>query len=503
MNRIKAPNKRWGIVAGVDKYENANEFLHDLQGCVIDAHRMYDTMTNKECCGFLEDHVQLLENPSFNELEEAFANIGARMASGDELWFYFAGHGYSDKSRPRDNGYLLLSGAKYDTRGFLRSEGSMSRYQLGDLVGQHIRVGGVTVVFFLDCCCAASVGLNTGDRAVAESTELEDIAASFGAMQGRDLAFVSHDDGEPMQFMRFCATGKYGRAREDREGGAFTKRLVEGLLGGTNSHPTAFDEDIYVTAGALGLYVSAKASEQNPEQEFANPMYPLSVSPDKKRMQEQIKALDSNVGKWLGNLKGCVHDKQFAERVLVKEEDFKFAGVMRNVLRLISDPKCPMTVAGEEAASLLKAFHTLRDLLEKTTDDGSKMRDGQNVEKRRVKMSAAKPMISGSSVVRAPLSSHDRDLLADVEERVRTVDGDEIDFSDIGRMPQPEAASALDAFARKRMRMLCGKDRVDSLFSSNERASWSMKARKGFASAFEAAVYELVRDDKALSQRGR
>ena len=96
--KMKPAQKRWGIVVGIDKYKHANEFLHDLQGCVIDAHKMYDTMTNKDCCGFIEDHVRLLENPDFDELEEAFAQIGARMRDGDELWFYFAGHGYSDKS---------------------------------------------------------------------------------------------------------------------------------------------------------------------------------------------------------------------------------------------------------------------------------------------------------------------------------------------------------------------------------------------------------------------
>lgn len=504
MNRIKPSSKRWGIVAGVDKYENANEYLRNLKGCVIDAHKMYDTMMNQDCCGFLENHVRLLENPRLDDLEEAFADVGTRMCVGDELWFYFAGHGYSDKKRKRDNGYLLLSGAKYDTRGFLRSEGSMSRDQLADIVGQHIKAGGVTVVSFLDCCCAASVGLAAGDRAVQETTELEDIATSFGAMPVRDLNLVSHDDcSEPMQFMSLCATGKYGRAHEDENGGAFTRRLVEGLMGGTSAHPTAF-EDIYVTAGALGLYVGARMAEQGPKQNIADPMYPLSVSPDKKRIQDQIRALDGNVRKWLENFTGCVDDKQFAERVLVRAEDFEFAGIMRNVLRLVSDPNCTMKVGGEDAANLLKAFHVLKKLLDKASEGGlydAHVASGHaNLHPKRP---VATPSAQDSPADKVPLTSHDRELLADVEDRLRDVDSEETDLSDLARKSQTGAAVALDMMARTRMRQMCGRARYAPLFLKNERDAWSMKARKGFSSAFEAAVYELVKDDKALAVRGR
>lgn len=504
MNRIKPSSKRWGIVVGVDKYANANEFLCNLQGCVIDAHKMCDTMTNADCCGFLQDHVRLLENPCFDELEEAFADIGTQMSAGDELWFYFAGHGYSDRSRPRDNGYLLLTDARYDKRGFLRSEGSVSRYQLGDLVGQHIKADGVTVVFFLDCCCAASVGLNTGDRAVQESTELEDVAASFWEMGGRNLSYCSCDDEmKPMQLIRFFATGKHGRAHEDRDGGAFTKRLVEGLLGGTAGHPTTSeDTDIYVTAGALSLYVSAKTSAQGPKQDFSDPLYPLSISPEKKKARDHISALDCNVVEWLTTLKGCVHEKQFAERVMERVEDFKFAGVMRNVLRLVSDPNRPTTVKGDAAANLLKAFFTLRNLMERTSFDGSSVYAGINGGKDHARKTMS-PSTLESSADRTPLTSRDRELLEDVEERLHDIDGDEVDLCEIGRKAQPAAAAALDVMARKRMRQMCGRQHYNPLYTPNEQAAWSMKARKGFSSVFEAAVYELVRDDKALALRKR
>ena len=54
MTSIKPANKRWGIVVGVDEYENAGEHLHNLKGCVVDARRMYEVMIAPDCCGFLD-----------------------------------------------------------------------------------------------------------------------------------------------------------------------------------------------------------------------------------------------------------------------------------------------------------------------------------------------------------------------------------------------------------------------------------------------------------------
>jgi hypothetical protein len=100
-----------------------------------------------------------------------------------------------------------------------------------------------------------------------------------------------------------------------------------------------------------------------------------------------------------------------------------------------------------------------------------------------------------------PLSSSDRSLLADVNDRLQSVDGEAVDILDLSCRSQIEAADALDKIARKRMRQMCSRIRYDSLYSKDERDKWSMKARKGFVSDFEASVYELVRDDKALARR--
>ena len=168
MTNIRPAGKRWGIVVGVDEYVSAGEYLHNLKGCVADARRMYDVMVDQNCCGFLEDHVTKLENPTYEEIETAFEEVGGKMKKGDELWFYYAGHGYSER-RPNGavSGYLLPSDVKLSRSGKLSAQGCISHSGLrDDLIARNIAYGNINVVLFLDCCCAASVGLNDGNRNV-------------------------------------------------------------------------------------------------------------------------------------------------------------------------------------------------------------------------------------------------------------------------------------------------------------------------------------------------
>ena len=497
MIKIRPSSKRWGIVVGVDEYANAGEHLRNLKGCVADARRMFSTMTDKDCCGFEADHVRLLENPTYADIESAFEDLGGKMSKGDELWFYYAGHGYSERRRNGVSGYLLPSDVRLSESGKLSTHGCISHSGLrDDFIARNLVQGNITVVLFLDCCCAASVGLTDGSRgACADVNEISDgFEKSF-----RDLGVADSSTGDnwDIKYISFMATDKSGKAKEDATGGVFTKCLIDGLRGGYPDCSTVGQNvaDVYIRAGRLGMFLGEHVPNQPPIQDLNDMMYPLSISIERQSIQEQIKQMNKHVSAWLLKMREerliGKEMRQFAEDVVDESCDFKYAGMMRNLMRLFSDPGQRLPMELKEGALLIKAFYDLKNLLEHR-DMEETVRQGRKPEVR---------VVSRKEVV--PLSSHDRDLLADVEERVRAIDGDEIDFSDIGRMPQPEAASALDAFARKRMRMLCGKDRVDSLFSSNERASWSMKARKGFASAFEAAVYELVRDDKALSQRGR
>ena len=305
MTSIKPATKRWGIVVGVDEYENAGEPLHNLKGCVVDARRMYEVMIAPDCCGFLEEHVTKLENPTYEEIETAFEEVGEKMKKGDELWFYYAGHGYSER-RPNGavSGYLLPSDVKLSRSGKLSAQGCISHSGLRDeLIARNIARGNITVVLFLDCCCAASVGLNDGNRSVWTGTKemSEDFAASF-----RDLCVVGPGGGEgdenwDFKYISFMATDKSGKAKEDESGGVFTKYLIEGLRGGREDCPTVAQKgaDCYIRAGRLGTFLSEFVESQPPIQDVTDSNYPLSVSSEKKSLQEQMKRMNKDVIDWL------------------------------------------------------------------------------------------------------------------------------------------------------------------------------------------------------------
>lgn len=498
MTKIRQSSKRWGIVVGVDEYINECQHLRNLQGCVADANKMYRTMIDKDYCGFDEDHVRLLENPTYSQIEYAFKDLGSRMKKGDELWFYFAGHGYSERRRKGVSGYLLPSDIGFNDDGTLSTQSCISHDGLRDsFIDRHMGHGNITVVLFFDCCCAASVGLCDGSRAVGvdEKEVSEGFKESF-----RDLEAIGPTEGGDWDFkyISFMATDKTGKAKEDSSGGVFTKYLIEGLKGGRPECSTVGPNtsDFYIRTGNLGVFLGNYVPNQPPLQDFIDTTYPLSVSKERKARQEQIRQMDKQVIGWLSKLKEeqllGKDARQFAEDIIYDADvsDFRYAGMLRNLMRLFS---VDQNLSGQlnEGAMLINAFSELKSLLEKKEPMGSVGTPNPP--------SDTKPQIKSAK----PLSSNDRELLADVNSRLQEVDGEDVDVLDASYRSQAEAAEALDKLARKRMRQMCGRVRYDPLYSKNERDKWSMNARKGFASAFEAAIYELVRDDKALASRRR
>ena len=497
MTQIRPASKRWGIVVGVDEYINACQYLRNLQGCVTDANRMYQTMVDKDCCGFDESHVRLLENPTYSQIENAFKDLGGRMKKGDELWFYFAGHGYSERRRnKRVSGYLLPSDIGFNEDGTLSTQSCISHDQLRDsFIDRHMGYGNITVVLFFDCCCAASVGLCDGSRAVAGTNDKE-VADGFKT-SFRDLETIgaAEEGGDwDYQYLSFMATDKTGKAKEDASGGVFTKYLIEGLRGGTQDCPTVGSNiaDFYIRAGKLGVFLGDHVPNQPPLQDFIDMTYPLSVSKARKKSQEKIQQMDKLVIAWLSKMKEKrlleKDARQFAEDIIFESEskEFRYAGMLRNLMRLFSaNPELAQQL--DEGARLINAFCELKNLLEKNFEGMS-------------------PVVGPMPVPpnSPPMTPHDKKLLADVENRLRAADGEPSDdLSDVGRKTQAEAAAKLDVVARKWMRKMCASDFYTPLYVKNERAEWKNKAQKGFTSVFEAAVFELVKDDEKLASRKR
>ena len=494
---MRAPGRRWGIVVGVDNYENAGTYLHDLKGCVADAHKMYNVMTDRNCCGFLEDNVRLLDNPTYGEIESAFVEIGEKMRRGDELWFYFAGHGYSERRRNGESGYLLPSDVELREDGKLLTRSCISHSGLrDDLIARNIGHGNITVVLFFDCCCAAAVGLNDGNRAVGvdERQVSEGFTESF-----RDLGVVGgQEDGEfDFKYISFMATGKSGKAKEDASGGVFTKYLIEGLRGGRPEFSTVGpgSDDYLIRVGNLGVFLGNYVPNQPPLQDFVDPTYPLSASSERKSIHEQMRKMDKNVSAWLlGMMEGGYVSKEikrFAQDIIDEYDaaDFKYAGALRNLMRLFSNPENNLPIGLKEGAVLVGAFHELKTLMDGA---GAVPVEKSPSEQRR---QSAKAAYDGH------LSRADLNILSDVQNRLSGEEEPSAALAEIDQMDIQDAVEAFDAMARKRFRKCCSMPRYAPLYTANEQAAWSLKARKGFSSRFEAAVYEFVRDDKALSKR--
>lgn len=490
MKSIKAPEKRWGIVVGVDKYVNANKHLCNLQGCVADANNMFEAMTAENGFGFLKEHVVKLENATRNEIEGAFKKIGSKMKQGDEIWFYYAGHGYSEKLLTGNTfGYLLPSDVKIDSNGeLLSTQECIAHSTLWEqFIGRNITCGNVTVVLFLDCCCAASIG----QQGIRSGSMNQEVVTNFES-SFRDLKSRCAGDDEKWDFhyISFMATDKTGKAKEDATGGVFTKSLILGLKGGEPDYCTVGPDpdDIHIRAGVLGSYLAWRTPNcQNPCQDVRDASFPLSVSQDRKSLLEENRERDQRVVAWLlamqdQNLLGR-KARQFAEDMMdsTAGTDFKYAGLLRKLLRRLGSRKdeCSCQLL-EEGAGLIQAFFEFKNLPEER-------------EPQKVAPAEERPIpVSGGVLSWADLSPTDKKLLEDVLKR----------FSNEDKISQSkfraDVITGLHNMARKRMRRMCKTMRFDLLFDAAFHNEWHMKARKGFDSRIEGALYELVKDDEAL-----
>ena len=485
MTKLKDASKRWGIVIGVDTYANFGEHLSNLRGCVADARKMFETMTDKECCGFAEDHVVKLEDPTYVKIESAFAQVGEKMKRGDELWFYYAGHGYSERRRNGVSGYLLPSDVKLNENGKLSTRSCISHSGLrDDFIARNIPHGNITIVLFLDCCCAASVGLADGSRGV--SADVQEMSDGF-TESFRDLGFLGNAEGSDwdseggdwdFRYISFMATGTTGKAREDASGGIFTNYLIKGLMGGCPPEYSTAVSDYFVRAGALGGFLGNYLSNPPPAQSIPDATYPLSISPKKKASLKQMEQMDKDALAWLLKMEGKhlvgKEIRRFAENVVDRSEsgDFKHAALLRELIQLFSVPgDSPIEL--NVGAELIKAFYEMKKLLERKDSPDAQV-----------------PRQKGPSSGPDRLSARDRGLLADVAGRLGCDDLKSV-------ATQQEAVAALNEASRKWVRTACLRN-YHPLYTPNERAQWSNQEGKGFDSLVESAVCELVLDDAAL-----
>jgi hypothetical protein len=104
-DRIKATSKYYGLMIGIDKYQDPN--LPDLDNPVKDAEKLYNTLTSKYV--FDQANMIILKNAKRTDIVDALDYLANTMTPDDNLLIFYAGHGNWDE---RANvGYWLPSDA--------------------------------------------------------------------------------------------------------------------------------------------------------------------------------------------------------------------------------------------------------------------------------------------------------------------------------------------------------------------------------------------------------
>ncbi|MBR4171233.1 MAG: caspase family protein [Kiritimatiellae bacterium] len=358
--------RRFGILIGVNGYTGK---IPKLQGCINDAHAMYDLMTDPKCGMFEPERVLLLEDPTRDEIYEAFARLSDQMNEQEEneFWFYYAGHGYlcTAVNNHSKVGYILPKDATINEKGKLHTNKAVSAHEIhSTLIGDMLPCK--KVVMFIDCCHAGALGKN-GMRGWADESE----------RVGLENALRKAGDG----YICFQATSVDDKARE-REGadgqmhGEYTIHLLNGLRGGEPNHKIESDianSDAIVTVAALNNYLSIRG--QAHLDGSIDGTYPLSFSPtalrgrikadgDQKKIQEWIKQFsveESEVFNWLKNLSKGILKKRNCNEQLSSQETIVVTLLRRYAL---TDLASDQTAKDE----FIRIAETLMELENQTED---------------------------------------------------------------------------------------------------------------------------------------
>lgn len=132
-----AANRRWALVVGVDGYQNRE----DLKKARNDAQAVSQALTG---LGF---EVRTLYDPTRRDMNGAVSTIANQIDPGDEVLFYFAGHGVEVDGRnfllPSDVPMINLGDESYLTGESIAADRVLDTFQ---------KRGARTTVMILDAC---------------------------------------------------------------------------------------------------------------------------------------------------------------------------------------------------------------------------------------------------------------------------------------------------------------------------------------------------------------
>ena len=241
-----APGKTRALIIGISKYE----YIDTLQYADRDAEMFADYLRQNKFWGINKDDVTLLINDKarYGDLTVQLQRIAMVSKPGDNLLFYFSGHGDVETQTLFNRGYLLA----YDT---YSSNYMANGLRVDDLKDLFITLltNNVKVIVVTDACRSGKLA---GGLKGAEFT-----AAAISSVWKNEIKILSSQPGQLSYEDK-----KWGNGR-----GVFSYYLINGLNGEAD-----VNKDSSITLSELEMYVGS-----NVARETGNKQQPIFEGPNK------------------------------------------------------------------------------------------------------------------------------------------------------------------------------------------------------------------------------
>ena len=233
--------KRWGIIIGINTYDDPN--INSLRYASADASAIYDVLTHPQTGGFKKEQLHLLTSnsanpPTRNNILESLALLNRMIRTGDTVVFHFSGHGLTQ------NGinYLLPADARVN----IPTETAIPLSRVYAAIQNAKRQ-----IIFLDAC-------HSGQR--------RDKGTTSGAMSSA-FAEAVFSEAEGRVTLASCNINESSFEDDKLGHGVFTYYLLEALRGKADTladkRVTASEANRYVVE-KVKAWAFANRKRQNP-----------------------------------------------------------------------------------------------------------------------------------------------------------------------------------------------------------------------------------------------
>lgn len=177
---------KYAIVIGISDYPGTE---NDLNFADDDAIDMYNALVNKY--GFLEENVHLLinSNANYSAIESAVNAVKQEAKEGDEVVFFFSGHGARGRANDGDKEAIDEAIVSHDGKNLVYIWDGELRDWFRDFKTTRI-------VFIFDSCLAGGMtDLKADGRIIVMATTENGVAYEFSDLENGQFTYYFVDEG--------------------------------------------------------------------------------------------------------------------------------------------------------------------------------------------------------------------------------------------------------------------------------------------------------------------